>query len=42
MAITRLQFVLLGLGQQLDDLMAAIQCVIQGNFPVILTDPLTR
>ena len=40
-AIRRLEFVLLGLGQKLDDLMAAIQCVIQGNLPVKLIGPLT-
>ena len=41
MAIRRLEFVLLELGQKLDDVMAAIQYVIQGNLPVKLTDPLT-
>jgi hypothetical protein len=41
MAIRRLEFVLLELGQKLDDLMAAIQFVIQGNLPVKFIDPLT-
>ena len=41
MAIGWLEFVLLDLGQKFDDLMAAIQCVIQGNLPVKLIEPLT-
>jgi len=40
-AIKQLEFALLQLTQQADDLFTSIQCVIQGNLPVKLTDPAT-
>jgi hypothetical protein len=40
-AIRQLEFTLLQLLQQLDDLSAAVQCIILGNSPVKLTDPAT-
>jgi hypothetical protein len=39
--IRQLEFALLHLVQQLDDLFAAIRCVIQGNLPIKLIDPAT-
>ena len=39
MAVRQLEFALLQLTQQVDDLFIAIQCVIQGNLSVKLTDP---
>jgi len=41
MAVTQLEFALLQLTQQVDDLFIAIQCAIQGNLSVKLTDPFT-
>jgi len=41
MAICQLEFSLLQLLQQLDDLLSAIQCIMLGNLPIKLIDPMT-
>ena len=41
MAIRQLEFSLLQLLQQLDNLLAAIKCIILGNLPIKLIDPMT-
>jgi len=41
MAVRQLQFALLQLTHQVDNLLVAIQCAIQGNLSVKLIDPFT-
>ena len=39
MAVRQLEFTLLQMAQQIDDLLAAVRCVLQGRLPISLVNP---